>query len=168
MRSAYELSDGGAGLATPREPAPQKAWDFNTEKLERLIERGEQARALLRDLNDRRASVISRRGRAQFELARQRDQFSGRTNSTTEAQYEAAERALSLLDRELETAQETLLPTIDLAQRCRSWAEAQGWPGTPKAADAPPAVTGTQASEAAAAASRRVLFPQGHDAGGME
>lgn len=153
----------------PEPPAP-RAWDFDTEKLQRMLEAAAQAKATMHDLSDRRSEALNRRGRIRTSLEIQKAQFNGRANVETERQLQFAEAELNRLDGELEQMRNRLLPVVETFRSCEAWARQQGWSPDGKygATTAPPAVVGTTASEAADAASRAAFFSGARPAGEIE
>jgi hypothetical protein len=101
--------------------------NFDVEKLERLRERAAEARAVLRDISDRRHSALQEVADLQGRIRSQRRQFSGRANPNSE---DALSRATAELERVTTLYREkgqAAEPLLALVARLEAWASARGW-----------------------------------------
>jgi len=126
-------------------------FNFDVEKLRRLLERRDQFRGASRDLSERLRSAREYRGRVRGELIQQRQNYRGTTNPKTESQLEAAEIELARLQGEQEEFQEKNSSLLEVVNRCEEWARKQGWredmvalPGAPNVLDGTEGATAAQ------------------------
>jgi hypothetical protein len=109
------------------EPDPEPpAFDFDVNKLLRLIAEAEAASAARQDASARRREARQRLASVRGEAARAA-QMGYEVNRDLASRLRAAEDASRAADEFYSDAHQRTSATMELARRCREWAESRGW-----------------------------------------
>jgi hypothetical protein len=109
------------------EPDPEPpAFDFDVDKLLRLLAEADAASAARQDASARRRDARQRLASVRGEAARAA-QMGQTINRDLASRLRAAEQASSAADQFYAETSERTEATLAVARSCRGWAEAQGW-----------------------------------------
>jgi hypothetical protein len=126
VRQPLELRGSRVNLGDDRpEPEPPR-FDFDTQKLLRLLAEADAASAARQEASERRREARQRLAAVRGEAARAA-QMGQSLSRDLASRLRAAEQASSAADTFYAETNQRTEATLATARRCREWAEAKGW-----------------------------------------
>jgi hypothetical protein len=107
-------------------PEPPTEFGFDTEKLQRLLDRRDRARSWSRELSDKHRAAAELRTKLRA-LVQGQEQQHGRADKSTVSRLRAAEAEAERLERLREEARAESEAVVAVADACELWARARGW-----------------------------------------